>query len=429
MLQIVQETLNTARSDDFIARHRTSKTAFTRHRKLPFFDLLLFFLNQIKGSVQDELDAFMREGDSLLADKIAISKAAFTKARRHLKPTAFIELNQQLLTRIEAETPLSTWHGLRLLAVDGSKIHVPSTPEVLQHFGGQVNAYGVQPMALLSQCYDVLNQLSLDVDIQPYKTSERAIAHTHLQKITGSSLFLYDRGYAANWLMAAHYDAQQHFCMRMPTEAKYHCVRDFLDSDAVDSVVELRMQREALAQCHHYKITTRTFNIRLIKVVLTTGEIEVLATNLLDPDQYPRYEFQALYQKRWGVEEDYKQQKHSLKIELYSGKTVHAVLQDIHAKVLTKNLARLITLGAKERLDAINAQRKHTYKINFKQALSKTKFSLIKIVRAAQPEIWLEPLIDQIARCLEAVRPNRQFPRKRVVGSRCATYGTYKPIR
>lgn len=379
--------------------------------------------------MQDELDAFMREGDVLRADEISISKAAFTKARRHLKPTAFIELNRQLLSRIEADAPLSTWRGLRLLAVDGSKIHVPNTPDVLQYFGGQDNTYGVQPMALLSQCYDVLNHLSLDVEVQPYRTSERALAHAHLQKITGPSLFLYDRGYAANWLMAAHYDAQQHFCMRMPTEANYHCVRNFLASDAVDSVAELRMHREALAQCRHYKIGTRTFKVRLIKVILPTGEIEVLATNLLDPNQYPHDAFQALYHQRWGVEEDYKQQKHSLKIELYSGKTVHAVLQDIHAKVLTKNLARLITFGAKERIDAINVQRKHTYKINFKQALSKTKFSLLKVVRAAQPEIWLERLINQMVRCLEAVRPNRQFPRKRAVGSRCAIYGTYKPIR
>lgn len=379
--------------------------------------------------MQDELDAFMGEGNALHANEISVSKAAFTKARRHLKPTAFVELNQRLLSHIEADAPLSSWHGLRLLAVDGSKVHVPDTPEVLQHFGGQENAYGVQPMALLSQCYDVINQLSLDVEIHPYNTSERALAYTHMQKITAPSVFLYDRGYAANWLMAAHYDSQQHFCMRMPTEANYRCVRDFLARDAVDSVVELRMHREALAQCRHYNIQTRTFKIRLIKVILTTGETEVLATNLMDSHQYPHSEFQALYHKRWGVEEDYKQQKHSLKVELYSGKTVHAVLQDVHAKVLTKNLARLITFGAQERVDAINLRRKHTYKINFKHALSKTKFSLIKIVRAAHPEIWLERLIDQLVRCLEAVRPNRQFPRKRAVGSRCAAYGTYKPTR
>lgn len=371
----------------------------------------------------------MREGDLPRADDLTITKAAFTKARRYLKPTAFVELNRKLLSRLEAEHPLNTWQGLRLLAIDGSKLHVPNTPEVLQHFGGQANAYGIKPQALLSQCYDVLNELSVDVEIHPYRTSERSIAYAHLQRMTGDNVFLYDRGYPAIWFMAAHYDQQQHFCMRMPTEAKYRCVRDFVASDAIDSIIDLTASRESLAHCRQLNIRTQAFKVRLIKIELSTGETEVLATNLLDSNRYPHQSFKALYQKRWGVEEDYKQQKHSLKIELYSGKTVHAVLQDIHAKVLTKNLLRIIALGTKERVDAINTRRQHTYKINFKQALSKAKFTLLKIIKATRPEVWIEQLIEQMVRCLEAVRPNRHFPRKRAVGSRAAISGTYKPIR
>lgn len=168
--------------------------------------------------------------------------------------------------------------------------------------------------------------------------------------------------------MAAHYDRQQYFCMRMPTEAKYHCIKEFMASEAVDSTIELLIRRESLAQCKHFNISSRAFTVRLIKVKLPTGETEVLATNLLDIALYPYNHFQALYQKRWSIEEDYKQQKHSLKIELYSDKTVHAVMQDIHAKVLTKNLTRLITFAAKERLKEVNSRRKHIYSINFKQA-------------------------------------------------------------
>lgn len=387
-------------------------------------------MNQIKGSVQEELDAFLREGDLPKAECESVSKAAFSKARRYLKPSAFIELNQHLLSNLETQHRLETWHGLRLLAIDGSKVSVPNTPVVVDHFGGQSNAYGTKPMALVSQCYDVLNNLSLDVEIKPYKSCERATAFAHLQRLSGSNnLILYDRGYPATWLMAAHSDKQQHFCMRMPTEAKYRCVKDFLASEQIDTCVQIEVTRDTLTQCRRYNIVTRTLPVRLIKIVLSTGEVEVLATNLLDSTTYPHELFQALYQKRWGVEEDYKQQKHSLKIELYSGKTVHAVLQDIHAKVLTKNLTRIIALGAEEGLAEINARRERTYALNFKQALANTKFTLIKIVKAADPKIWIERLIRQMLRYLEIVRPNRHFPRRRPVGSRGAVSGTYKPIR
>lgn len=376
--------------------------------------------------MQEELDAFLREGDRLQAEPVPLTKAAFSKARRYLKPSAFIELNQCLLARVEAEHPLATWQGLRVLAIDGSKVNVPDTPAVLEHFGGQENIHGVKPMAILSQCYDVLNELSLDVEVQPYNTSERTLARAHLSRLSGNNLVLYDRGYAANWLMVLHLDWQQSFCMRMKTAGGYRCVKDFLASEAVDTCVELKVSQSE--RCKH-SLVHHGLTVRLIKVVLPTGEIEVLATNLLDTARYTYEQFQSLYQLRWGVEEDYKQQKHSLKIELYSGKTVHAVLQDIHAKVLTKNITCVIALGTSEGLAAINARRKRTYQLNFKQALSNTKFTLIKIVKAARPEIWVARLIRQMLRYLEMVRPGRQFPRKRSVGTRDAVSGTYKPIR
>lgn len=429
MPQIVQKTLNTARSKEFIARHRTDERAFTRNRKLSFFNLLLFLLNQIKGSLQEELDAFVREGDQAQREIASISKAAFTQARRFLKPSAFVELNRHLLAQLEGEHRLATWKGLRLLAVDGSKISVPNTPAVLTHFGGQKNAYGVKAQALMSQCYDVLNGLSLDVEVAPCKGSEQALAYLHLQRLSADSLFLYDRGYPATWLMAAHRERGQSFCMRMKIKGGYRCVEDFMASRAMDATVELKMGKDARAHCKRYGINTGTLTVRLIKVLLPSGETEVLATDLLDTARYPRREFKALYHKRWGVEEDYKHHKHSLKLEMFSGKTVHAVLQDVHAKALTKNITRIVTLGAEAHVRKVSAGRKHPYKVNFKQALSKTKFTLIKIAKASRPEIWVHSLVEQIARCLEAVRPGRHFPRKRSVGSRAAASGTYKPIR
>lgn len=41
---------------------------------------------------------------------------------------------------------------------------------------------------------------------------------------------------------------------------------------------------------------------RLVKIVLSSGEIEVLATSLLDEQQFKVEEFGELYYLRWGVE-------------------------------------------------------------------------------------------------------------------------------
>ena len=50
--------------------------------------------------------------------------------------------------------------------------------------------------------------------------------------------------------------------------------------------------------------------------------------------------------QRWGIEEDYKVMKSRLTIENFSGFSVEAVLQDIHAKTLTKNLAAVAIIEA-----------------------------------------------------------------------------------
>ena len=47
-------------SDDFAKRHKVEEKDFTRKRKLPLSSLILFTVNLIKGSLQDELDGFFK---------------------------------------------------------------------------------------------------------------------------------------------------------------------------------------------------------------------------------------------------------------------------------------------------------------------------------------------------------------------------------
>lgn len=425
----MQNTINIAKSEDFVTRHKTSERAFTRHRKLPFFSLIVFLLNQVKGALQDELDAFMQQGDLAQASEQTVSKAAFCKARKYLKPSAFIELNDELVARYYKENSTLTWHGFRVCAVDGSKVALPDTPDLLAEFGGRKNAYAIKPLATLSQCYDVLNEITLDAELDKCASCERDLAYKHLQRVKGNNLFIFDRGYPAFWLMEAHNLRKQAFCMRMPVGSTFQYVNEFAASDDIDSIIELEPNRRISSKCKKYGMAGNKIKLRLVKVTLLSGEVEILATNLLDASDYPYSEFKALYHLRWSVEEDYKQQKHSLKIELFSGKSANSVLQDIHAKILAKNITRLIAIGANQQVEQVNKKRKLSYKVNFKQALSKTKFVILRIVMSPDPVTWIEYLIRQFMRYLEPVRPDRQYPRKRLVGTRGAVSGTYKPTR
>lgn len=111
----------------------------------------------------------------------------------------------------------------------------------------------------------------------------------------------------------------------------------------------------------------------MIKVYLSSGEIEVLATSLLDEVKVLQEQFKALYHLRWGVEEDYKSQKISLEIKNFSGPNVHSVMQDLHAKVFTKNVILVASVLAQNKVDVQYSGRKHCYQVNKNQAISKNK--------------------------------------------------------
>ena len=63
----------------------------------------------------------------------------------------------------------------------------------------------------------------------------------------------------------------------------------------------------------------------------------MLVTNLPLAD-FPVEVFGDLYQQRWRIEESYQRLNHRVKSERTSGLTQHAVLIDVHAKVLADNL-------------------------------------------------------------------------------------------
>lgn len=183
-------------SPDFITRHRKNKNDFTRQRKLPFHVSIIFLINLVKGSYQDELDKFFKTLCRFDVAKRVVSKAALAKARMKLNFEAFVELNLQLVTYFEKHFHPKLWSGFRLLAIDGSTIKVPMTNDVSQHFGAwNVRQGAPSPMARVSQLFDVLNKITVDALIRPKCIGERELAAQHLLNVMPNDLILLDGGW------------------------------------------------------------------------------------------------------------------------------------------------------------------------------------------------------------------------------------------
>jgi len=160
-ISIIRSLLN---DDSFKNEHRTASKFFSRKFKLDFVTVVLLILQKSIKPLQLVLNEFFKKLDN----GVLVTKSAFTQARRHLKATAFVTLNKKAVLDVlyDDEDYEKVW-GFRLCVVDGSKIHLPNTPEIIQEFGtikfetttcNNKKIAGEHGYALASVMYDPLNK-------------------------------------------------------------------------------------------------------------------------------------------------------------------------------------------------------------------------------------------------------------------------------
>ena len=413
-------------SDDFAASARMHASDFTRERSLPLPHLVAMLLNLRKGSIGDELDRFFEVLDNQpLAD--GVTPSAFCQARKKFNPLALMGLNEALLAGFQHHFSPRLWHGLRLLAVDGSTARLPNTADVIATFGAPPEGASV-PLARFSRLYDVLNDLVIEADIESRHVGERVLAGEHLAATRDNDLLLYDRGYPAFWLFALHRQEQRHFCARMSLDFSRE-VASFVVSGKKSDVVLFSPGSEARKQCQTYELSCDPIALRLIRVQLKGGESEVLATSLLDENEHPYGWFKRLYHLRWGVEEGYKREKCRIEIENFSGLSAQVVKQDFYAKIFVMNLAAILSWVAQAIAKRLYQTRRHAYRVNFANALSKMKDNVVRLFVFDSPLQLLTSLVLAMAASVEAVRPDRSYPRRIKPAKLHGFYPNYKRCR
>ena len=341
-------------------------------------------------------------------------KSNLSKARAKLKPEAFVELNDHLDAFFRNHFQHETWYGFNLFAVDGTTSHLPDEYEISSHFGVWHSIKGESPCpkARVSQMFDVLNKVTVDAIISPKSEGERELAAFHFLKLMPQDLILLDRGYPAHWLFALILSMDANFCARISYK-RWRVVKKFYLSGEKEQIVKLKASPQSVRKCVEMGLDIKPVNVRLVRIELSSGETEILATSLTDMEKFPYDLFSELYHKRWPVEEDYKTMKYRLEIENFSGKTVHSVYQDFHAKVFSKNLASVIASTTKKEIIEKSENLQYVHQINFAQALSKMKNTIVLLFKRSTEKVsdLVEQLRTLFIQTTEAIRPDRKYPR------------------
>ena len=390
----------------FLACHRTESQHFTRRRELTFTRVVLLVLQKGVKSLQGRLGEFSLRLEALAQGQppFAVTPAAWTQARAKLAHTAFIALNQQAVLASFYEDPagreaVRRWQGHRLCAVDGSLLFLPENEALGAHFGwtGTGNERGPSAVrhvqARASVYFDLLNGLGLDARLEPVRAGERVLGALHGPAVQPGDVVVTDRGYCGQgWF--AHVRARgADFVCRVPRRWRREAAALFAANQAGESV------RVALGADKKRPGAPPELGVRLVSLRLATGELEVLATSLLDEARYPTASFGPLYAARWGIETYYARLKGHLELERWSGQTLEAVRQDFFSSVFLANVESLLHAPAQAQLQAGDPQRKHPAQVNRAQSLRVLKAHALELFSSALPP---EALLHQLTQLMRA---------------------------
>lgn len=394
---------------------------FTRERDLPFEQVVKYVLSLTGNSNTIEFRDFCKENG------IDATASAAIQQRNKLKENLFVDIlrNSNSLC-IDSRT----FKGYSILAVDGTDLNISRNPKSKSYIANASAPNGYNQLHI-SVLYDVLNKTYVDVVIQPKQEQNEHTAliemleRNHFAKKT---LIIMDRGYEAfnNFAHFYHLENVDFLCR---IKNGYGCINEVKELSMPECditqpiTITNRQTNEAKKNGWHYINNGSTkgkqlgpntkirrwdyespykMNIRLVRVQLSNGECEALATSL-NKQKFPLEDMQELYHMRWGIETSFRELKYSIGLVNLHSKKEQLVKQEIIATLVMYNFCERITNSV---VIYQYHGREHAYQVNFTMSIHICR----EFFRKRKPSRTI--VETEIAKYSLPIRPGRQDKRK-----------------
>jgi hypothetical protein len=187
------------------------------------------------------------------------------------------------------------------------------------------------------------------------------LAIGHLNHTTAMDLIVADRGYASYSFFATLLQQNRDFVIRC-SAGSFAVAQEMLQGHgSANRVVVLKApgkhKKELAAQGIPFEI-----RVRFVRILLKTGEYEVVASSLLDKSAYTSDDMSEIYRLRWEIEGFYAVLKTRLHLENFSGKSVESVRQDFYSTVYLTGVESILTADSNAEL--AEREVKHPLQVN-----------------------------------------------------------------
>jgi hypothetical protein len=356
-------------------------------------------------------------------DLSSYTKQAFSLARANLKPEAFKELNEVLISTVYEED-YKTFKDRLFLAVDGFFLTLPNSKEVFDKYG-KPSDVAYHPTASCSSIYDVLNDVILSSNMMPFGTSERQLAKENLDTIKRllpekKILLIGDRGYPGIGFFFELLSRDTDFIIRIQSN-HYKEFTDQMRGELIDYTkifkVNKSRQNDLKVYADLFEKIGYEIKLRVVKIEIGKNEYEYLITNLLDTTEFPHSDFKEIYNQRWSIETLFKRKKVLNELENFASKTNIRIEQEFYAKIYMMNLAQLIMNEADEEIAEENKEKgiENRHKVNRNIAYGVLKIEILNLLfKVSDVETELEKIKKAIKRHRIKIIKGRKFERKKL---------------
>jgi hypothetical protein len=234
-------------------------------------------------------------------------KSALTQARQRLGPRPLFLLFRRLAGPVaEDGLPGAFLCGLRLMAIDGTTLDLPDTPENAQAFGRPsttlkdgTRRWGAFPQVKLVWLVEVGTHVVCDLLIRPWATSEVPLAHRLLRSVGAGMLVMWDRGLHSYALLRAALDQEAQVLGRVSAAVTLRPEELLPDGSFLTTLYPSARARRR----HEDGILVRVIEYMIDDPTRPRPDEHYrLVTSLLDPVQAPATLLALEYHQRWEIE-------------------------------------------------------------------------------------------------------------------------------
>lgn len=420
-----------------ISEYRINPTDFTRKRCFTLPRLAIAILKEHSRPIQTKLiHVFQDGGFNNLS--VCPTASAFSQARSKLQPAFFKEWTSEAVNYFYDHYPgellVSTWHGRYLWAIDCSTLTLPDTPETRKLFTVTSNQFPNSKTVLgqASLVFDVLNELPVNACLGKIQSEANYVIESHSKQFNPFTVAIYDRVYTDYAIVATHANTSSDFVIRCRKTQTFKIINEFLENDATDKVYILQVpkNKRPRASANGW---SKQVQVRLIKIMLDNGEIEVLMTSLLDQVEFPAVEFKWLYGMRWGVETAFFRFKHQLEVECFSSKKIHNIEQEFHGSIFLQAFESILNKVQDHsmRVKSKEKKLKYVYRVNKSGAFTVISDHIVGLFLLDNEDLPHHLIAYQkdISRNKSLVRPGRRESRPNLTPTKRLNYHLYRKKR